>query len=165
MMVSRKPLQDKGYQAAGSPSALCNIDPNSPKVRDRTLQNLQYKTMVGELQEMVEELEGENKQLTDALINEQQNSLEYKQEYDRIRHEGSQLFERYEQKTRRLKQLQQECSQHEQHLATMIQDAEKKQVFEKAGSILCFSVQTADWCKPWRRSATERSCCGISRTE
>ena len=56
---------------------------------------------VSELQEMVEELTEENRELSDSLLNEQENVAEYVNEYQRIRKEGSQLFEKYEQKTRR----------------------------------------------------------------
>jgi len=57
--------------------------------------------MVGELQEMVEELETENQELNEQLQNEQEEVMQYKAEYERIQQEGSQLFEKYEQKTRR----------------------------------------------------------------
>lgn len=60
-----------------------------------------YKNMVGELQEMVEELESENNELTEALTASQHSAEQYKGEYERIQQEGTALFEKYEQKTRK----------------------------------------------------------------
>ena len=83
----------QGFRSA---TALTPIDTNSATPSDS-----KYKSMVGELQEMVEELETENHELSEALTNEQQNVEQFKGEYERIQQEGSALFEKYEQKTRR----------------------------------------------------------------
>lgn len=88
----------QGFRAASS--ALAPIDINSP-ARVAPPSDSKYKSMVGELQEMVEELEAENHGLNEALANEQQNVEQYKGEYERIQQEGSALFEKYENKVKR----------------------------------------------------------------